>query len=287
MPLNFESVYAANRTKGNGADKAKEDLIAALTRKNDAEKQSYDRSFDERKQAFIEKLGQAGLIAGKSAAQAAPDLGFETDRDYSPGAITAQASLKEKPLKDMTIDYLKLQETARHNQAMENKPAKTSGDQKGNLDNMDSLINGLEKDLSGLSGYSGMAKGLFGKLSQGNIEGTQTARIYDQKRPAIAVGLYRALTGDTRLSDADAAARAYPLLPDTGEPTNVQRSKIAFMKRKISERKTILANNGGEVQEAPLPIFAPEEQGANNLQGGLSAEEQNELQVLERKYGRQ
>lgn len=86
------------------------------------------------------------------------------------------------------------------------------------------LIGDLKGSLEGISGFSGGMKALGSKLTAGAIE--PKLRLYQQQRPAIAVKLYRALTGDTRLSDADAMARAYPLLPEPYEPDNVQQSKM-------------------------------------------------------------
>lgn len=117
MPLNFESVYSANRTKGNGADKAKEDLITALTRKNDAEKQTYDRSFDERKQAFIEKLGQAGLVPGGAASQVLPGVGLPTGQDFSPAVVNVlKPEAEAKPMSAYQEESLSLRKRMIGNQ---------------------------------------------------------------------------------------------------------------------------------------------------------------------------
>ena len=90
------------------------------------------------------------------------------------------------------------------------------------------------------TGAKGFVKNLASKATLGNIGGTNL-RLYDQNRPATAVSLYRALTGDTRLSDADAKARALPLLPSAGEPKAVQQKKIAFLREGIQRRKRVLA----------------------------------------------
>jgi hypothetical protein len=90
------------------------------------------------------------------------------------------------------------------------------------------------------TGAKGFAKTLLSKATLGNVGGTDL-RLYDQNRPAVAVSLYRALTGDTRLSDADAKARALPLLPTGGEPKEVQQKKIKFLREGIQRRKRVLA----------------------------------------------
>lgn len=60
--------------------------------------------------------------------------------------------------------------------------------------------------------------------------GSDDVRLYNDFVPAASVGIYRATTGDTRLSDADAAARAYPLMPQIGNTQNVRDTKLAAIK---------------------------------------------------------
>lgn len=90
------------------------------------------------------------------------------------------------------------------------------------------------------TGATGFAKNIASKVTLGNVGGTDL-RLYDQNRPATAVSIYRALTGDTRLSDADAKARALPLLPAAGEPKEVQQKKIKFLREGVQRRKRVLA----------------------------------------------
>ena len=56
------------------------------------------------------------------------------------------------------------------------------------------------------------------------------------KRPAFAVSFYRAITGDTRLSDADAQARALPLLWKTGQSSKIRKSSFDFMEKALNTR---------------------------------------------------
>jgi len=85
------------------------------------------------------------------------------------------------------------------------------------------------------SGYSGVFKNIQNFFTRG--ESNPELLTYNDQRPAIAVGLYRAFTGDTRLSDADAAARALPLIWDSDEGPSVRKTKFAKIEKLIQARK--------------------------------------------------
>ena len=95
----------------------------------------------------------------------------------------------------------------------------------------------LEQDTEKLpAGYSGV----FGNIKNFFTRGESNPDLvtYNDQRPAIAVGLYRALTGDTRLSDADAAARALPLIWDSDEGPSVRKQKFSKIRELINARKS-------------------------------------------------
>lgn len=118
-----------------------------------------------------------------------------------------------------------------------------------------SLVDDLESKLKGSSGIGGGIKSIASKVTAGGI--SPELRIYNQQKPAIAVKLYRAITGDTRLSDADAAARALPLLPDTYEASDVQSSKIKSMRDAINGKNSNLAILLSGSKGSPTPTQAP------------------------------
>ena len=107
------------------------------------------------------------------------------------------------------------------------EPSKLQQQMIGNTEAV-GLIDGIEQTIKGISGLSGGMKQLASKATAGAI--APEARLYQEQKPAIAVKLYRALTNDTRLSDADAAARAMPLLPDLYEAPKVQADKLQSLK---------------------------------------------------------
>lgn len=107
------------------------------------------------------------------------------------------------------------------------------------IENQSNQLDSIEKVLTkSAQGPKGFTRDLLSKVTLGNI--APELRLYDQNRPAVAVSIYRALTGDTRLSDSDAKARALPLLPVPGEPSEVHKNKIAFLRAGINRRKEVI-----------------------------------------------
>ena len=111
------------------------------------------------------------------------------------------------------------------------------------------------------SGFSAYVKEL-GKVPPGPIGGAQTvasktglafpeAATADRTRNAFSVNLYRALTGDTRLSDVDAASRAIPLLPAAYQDSGQRNRLINFINNRLNERKNRI--NRGITGPSPLP----------------------------------
>lgn len=101
----------------------------------------------------------------------------------------------------------------------------------------DTLPSGIFKDgdisVQGFMG-GGFAEGLKSDLTRGNF-GTGEIKTYKDSRPAIAAGIYRAITGDNRLSDQDAEARSLPLLWDPSEGPDTRSSKFAFIDYLMNE----------------------------------------------------
>jgi len=98
------------------------------------------------------------------------------------------------------------------------------------------VVNGVENLAKTLptnmlqAGYQTIgAKAFFGR------GGTSKTRAYMSAVPAASAGVYRAVTGDNRLSDVDASERAKPLLWDTMEPEDVKEGKFAFLNFMLDE----------------------------------------------------
>lgn len=82
-------------------------------------------------------------------------------------------------------------------------------------------------------------------------------KIYNDLIPSIAVKIYRAMTGDTRLSDSDAQARAYPLLPKPSDAPKVRLDKLKNIRTLLKQRKSVVTGSGiqsSTAQDDPLGL---------------------------------
>jgi hypothetical protein len=93
------------------------------------------------------------------------------------------------------------------------------------------------------SGIAGGAEGLLSKTGLGFSD----ASTYERTKPALATSLYRAMTGDTRLSDSDAAARALPLLPSLHQNAEQRKQLFDFINKTIENRKQKLNEGINEI----------------------------------------
>lgn len=91
------------------------------------------------------------------------------------------------------------------------------------------LLNEAESTLGKVP--SGLIFGGFEQLKGATGQGGAIAASYDSTRKALATKIYRGLTGDTRLSDADAAARALPLVPPITDAKNVRDFKFERLRK--------------------------------------------------------
>lgn len=113
------------------------------------------------------------------------------------------------------------------------------------------------------AGIEGAAQSLIAKTGLAY----PSASTYDRTRNALAVSLYRAMTGDTRLSDADAAARALPLLPSTNQ-NDPQRSKLwNFIDNAIARREQFLEQG---IKEVPWANVVPQAEQTTQNSGSNS-----------------
>lgn len=148
------------------------------------------------------------------------------------------------------------------------------------------LWDDLKSQSEGLKGgYAGLLEKGKAIINRGSGD-SANYKLYIDSLPSSAVALYRVLTGDTRLSDADAKARALPLLWEPSESTDLRDKKNSFIDRMIVARERLL--NSGKYSDGVIPLSdiskeAKKESSSksddirtqyNNLrQGGMSAEE--------------
>lgn len=128
----------------------------------------------------------------------------------------------------------------------DNKLTAKQNDHLGKLAGAENLLKNVEEILSKVpSGAEGLLQeGLSSNIAARGAFAIPEARLYNQVAPGAAVGIYRAVTRDDRLSDADAASRARPLLPYEGEPPEVRRLKLEFNKKLIEDQKAGTAFGG-------------------------------------------
>jgi len=112
----------------------------------------------------------------------------------------------------------------------------------------------LKSQSQGLKGgYAGMGEMAKAAINRGAGESGDYT-LYTENLPSSAVGLYRALTGDTRLSDADAKARALPLLWNPSQDVSLREKKNSFIDRMIASRERLLSSD--KYKDGVIPFEA-------------------------------
>lgn len=110
-------------------------------------------------------------------------------------------------------------------------------------------LKGQSEGLKG--GYPGLLEKSKAIINRGSGD-SANYKLYTDSLPSSAVALYRALTGDTRLSDADAKARALPLLWEPSEATDLRDKKNNFIDRMIGAREKLLGS--GKYADGVIPL---------------------------------
>lgn len=119
-----------------------------------------------------------------------------------------------------------------------------------------SLIDDLKSQAEGLKGgYEGLYKQGEAFVTRGAGE-SGNYKMYEDLSKSAAVAFYRAVTGDTRLSDQDAESRAYPLMWKTNEDVSLREKKFDFLKRMIDARQELLSSGKfSEGETIPLSVL--------------------------------
>lgn len=127
------------------------------------------------------------------------------------------------------------------------------------------------------AGYAGIVSSGKGFVTRGETE-TDTKQ-YEKEVKAAAAQIYRAYTGDTRLSDEDAAARAYPLLWDPSEGEKLKKSSFERLKTGIKKRQEVYDTKYGGGSESNL------KSGGSNIPDGTLGKAKDGTPVI-RKDGK-
>ncbi len=94
---------------------------------------------------------------------------------------------------------------------------------------------------------AGSTSGFISSVTGG--EHQTNTRQYLKERPAYAVSFYRAATGDTRLSDADAKSRALPLFWHPTESGKIKELSFARMQKILETRRKMILEGRYQVSE--------------------------------------
>ena len=84
------------------------------------------------------------------------------------------------------------------------------------------------------------------------------ADIYQRIKPGFARGIYRAVTGDKRISDLDAAQAALPFIPDLSQATGAFNQQFRIVERALLNREKFIeafAKRGAEAPTLTSPEF--------------------------------
>lgn len=215
--------------------------------------------------ALLKKqLKKGEMLSSSELKKSVPGLEFLPDGvDLQPGPvltyITNMNKTKNKPLGKIPASLIAQEATLNAQEAM-----------LGQIEEM------LKNNQAGIKGGLNSA---VGSITRGNVgfnpvgiggvsaDEASKARNYNQLRKAAAVMAYRTATGDTRLSDQDAAERGYPLLPDLSEPTQVRNKKMDLILTSFKKAKAAnIAAQRKAMAQSPEPMSL----GDDNPYSGMS-----------------
>lgn len=172
---------------------------------------------------------ESGYASREFVKSVIPDLA--DSKDISVGELQSRLNIKKMETLEGTRlnrDLLGQQfSEARENRAKLKDELKTIVTQQQNLNVIKDQLSKIPPSLAGGT------QSLIARSGQGFKE----AATYDKVRKAYAVSLYRAMTGDTRLSDADAESRALPLIPTTIMDQGQRDELLGFIEEALEVRK--------------------------------------------------
>lgn len=149
----------------------------------------------------------------------------------------------------------------------------------GSLNDLEKLANEVPKGpLKGR--YAGIGSKVVGGGEFPGVSEAQSigAVTYNAMRPGIAAGLYRAVTGDDRISDMDAAQRALPFVPDLSLTPKAFQERLDLIRSAIRRRKESILKArklGVEPPPGDLSLFSTTQKqpstSSSSVQDGATA----------------
>jgi len=163
------------------------------------------------------------------------------------GNVPSKGIVKQLPLQPQDV----ADRTKARNDASLMAPTAEIKNNYSNIVNAETAIQKLEELANKVSssGWQGVVDIQKGKVTRG--ESNPELMQYLKEVKANAAAVYRAYTGDTRLSDQDAAARAYPLLWDPTEGPKLKDISFSRIKDVVNARKQLYQRDYGLGSEAP------------------------------------
>jgi len=159
------------------------------------------------------------------------------------GTVGARDRVIQKP---QSAELIREKAQARSDVALNQQRQTPTAEMKNLLaqsENALKSVDRLEELASQLpGGYEGMVDIAAGKVTRGKSD--PKLMQYLKENRAVAASLYRGLTGDNRLSDEDAASRAYPLVWNPTEdaslrPLTFQRLRTAIKQNMATYQEKI------------------------------------------------
>lgn len=153
-----------------------------------------------------------------------------------------------------------------------------------------SLINDLEAQAKKLKGgYEGLYKQGEAFITRGAGE-SGDYKMYEDLAKSGAVAFYRAVTGDSRLSDQDAADRAYPLMWKTNEDVSLREKKFNFLRRMVKAREELLSSGKYSAEDViPMSVLKDKAKSVKSeveAEGWNDAKEKRYQELLMKKRGK-
>jgi len=118
----------------------------------------------------------------------------------------------------------------------QDKAAENIASQVQNVDQLEKLLSDVG------TGLTGKAQTLLGKATGGAL--APAAKTYNDFRDSIAVSLYRAVTGDTRITDSD-VKRARSITPDPYDSPEVRQNKLENIRQALAAKQNPNGGGGG------------------------------------------
>lgn len=273
---NFSELFNAIREARSGGAQAVKAGLSGV-------KAGTDQSLEARKLKLQEAV--QALAAGKASADRENELVSQQQKDAEIGLAFAKARSgypmvnqqtgqpvldpKGKPvvMPGIEADYNPSLHAvtfgASGGKPVPTKPESSSGGQGATADPtaLLSTLDRVEQSMATVpAGVLGAGTSLVAGVTGGAV--APDTKLYEDTKPAMAAGIYRAVTHDTRLSDADAASRAMPLMPSTYDSAELRKKKFAFLRQALADsaagktRADLLPTQpagapGGQPQTAP------------------------------------